>query len=329
MFVQVSARTGQGIDELLEAILLQSEVLELTAPRDGLASGIVVESSIEKGRGAVATVLVKRGTLRLGDPILAGQQYGRVRAMFDEHGKAVTEALPSMPVVVLGLTAAPNAGDELLVVESDRKAREVAMHRLGRQRDSRVARPSATAEDVFSQMEDAKAGVIALLVKTDVQGSAEALRDALTKLSTDEVSVKVLGANVGGITASDVALAVASRARIIGFNVRADSGAREAIKDTGAEVRYYSIIYEAIDDVKQMMRSARPSSAWHRCATCSAPASSASWRDALSPRVRSSATTPSACCATAWSSSRGRWSRCAASRMTSARCVRERSAASA
>jgi translation initiation factor IF-2 len=253
MFVQVSARTGQGIDELLEAILLQSEVLELSAPRDGLASGIVVESSIEKGRGAVATVLVKRGTLKLGDPILAGQQYGRVRAMFDEHGKAVTEALPSMPVVVLGLTAAPNAGDELLVVESDRKAREVAMHRLGRQRDSRVARPSATAEDVFSQMEDAKAGVIALLVKTDVQGSAEALRDALTKLSTDEVTVKVLGANVGGITASDVALAAASRARIIGFNVRADSGAREAVKDTGAEVRYYSIIYEAIDDVKQMM----------------------------------------------------------------------------
>ncbi|MEY2853848.1 MAG: hypothetical protein RL030_980, partial [Pseudomonadota bacterium] len=253
MFVQVSARTGQGIDELLDAILLQAEVLELSAPRDGLASGIVVESSIEKGRGAVATVLVKRGTLKLGDPILAGQQYGRVRAMFDEHGKAVTEALPSMPVVVLGLTAAPNAGDELLVVESDRKAREVAMHRLGRQRDNRVARPSATAEDVFSQMEDAKAGVIALLVKTDVQGSAEALRDALTKLSTDEVSVKVLGANVGGITASDVALAAASRARIIGFNVRADSGAREAIKDTGAEVRYYSIIYEAIDDVKQMM----------------------------------------------------------------------------
>jgi translation initiation factor IF-2 len=253
MFVQVSAKTGQGIDELLEAILLQAEVLELSAPRDGLASGIVVESSIEKGRGAVATVLVKRGTLKLGDPILAGQQYGRVRAMFDEHGKPVTEALPSMPVVVLGLTAAPNAGDDLLVVESDRKAREVAMHRLGRQRDSRVARPSATAEDVFSQMEDAKAGVIALLVKTDVQGSAEALRDALTKLSTDEVTVKVLGANVGGITASDVALAAASRARIIGFNVRADSGAREAVKDTGAEVRYYSIIYEAIDDVKQMM----------------------------------------------------------------------------
>jgi len=253
IFVPVSAKTGQGIDTLLEAILLQSEVLELTAPRDGLASGIVVESSIEKGRGAVATVLVKRGTLKMGDPILAGQQVGRVRAMFDENGKAVTEALPSMPVVVLGLTGAPNAGDELLAVESDRKAREVAMHRLGRQRDTRAVRQSATAEDVFSQMADAKAGVIPILLKTDVQGSAEALRDALTKLSTEEVQVKVLGANVGGITASDVQLAAASRARIIGFNVRADAGAREAVKETGVEVRYYSIIYEAIDDVKQMM----------------------------------------------------------------------------
>ncbi|MDR2215573.1 MAG: translation initiation factor IF-2 [Nevskiaceae bacterium] len=253
MFVQVSAKTGQGIDELLEAILLQAEVLELSAPRDGLASGVVVESSIEKGRGAVATVLVKRGTLKLGDPILAGQQFGRVRAMFDETGKAVTEALPSMPVVVLGLTGTPNAGDELLAVESDRKAREVALHRQGKLRDTRVARFSATAEDVFSQMEEAKAGQIALLVKTDVQGSAEALRDSLTKLSTDEVQVKVLAANVGGITASDVQLAAASKARVIGFNVRADASAREAMKETGVEVRYYSIIYEAIDDIKQIM----------------------------------------------------------------------------
>ncbi|MGC4027762.1 MAG: translation initiation factor IF-2 [Steroidobacteraceae bacterium] len=253
IFVHVSARTGQGIDELLEAILLQAEVLELRAPREGLASGVVVESSIEKGRGAVATVLVKRGTLKLGDPILAGQQFGRVRAMFDETGSPVTEALPSMPVVVLGLTGAPNAGDELLVVESDRKAREVALHRQGRLRDTRVARQSASAEDVFSQMEEAKAGVIPLLVKADVQGSAEALRDAFSKLSTSEVQVKILGANVGGITASDVQLAAASRAQIIGFNVRADASAREAMKETGVEVRYYSIIYEAIDDVKQMM----------------------------------------------------------------------------
>jgi translation initiation factor IF-2 len=254
MFRHVSAKTGQGIDDLLEAILLQAEVLELKAPREGLASGVVIESSVEKGRGAVATVLVKRGTLKLGDPILAGQQFGRVRAMFDETGKAVKEALPSMPVVVLGLTGAPNAGDELLAVESDRKAREVAQHRQSRHRDVRVAgRMSATAEDVFSQMEEAKASVIPVLVKTDVQGSAEALRDALTKLSTDEVQVKVLGANVGGITESDIQLAAASKARVIGFNVRADSGAREAMKETGVEVRYYSIIYEAIDDLRQVM----------------------------------------------------------------------------
>jgi translation initiation factor IF-2 len=253
MFVHVSAKTGDGIDKLLEAILLQSEVLELKAPRDGLASGIVVESSIEKGRGAVATVLVRRGTLKLGDPILAGQQFGRVRAMFDETGKSVEVALPSMPVVVLGLTAAPNAGDELLAVESDRKAREVALHRQGKFRDTRQGRASAKIEDVFSQMEEAKAGVIPVLIKTDVQGSAEALRDALVKLSTEEVLVKVLAANVGGITASDVALAAASKARIIGFNVRADAGARDAIKEQGVDVRYYSIIYEAIDDVKAVM----------------------------------------------------------------------------
>jgi len=254
MFRHVSAKTGQGIDELLEAILLQSEVLELKAPRTGLASGVVVESSMEKGRGAVATVLVKRGTLKLGDPILAGTQFGRVRAMFDEAGRAVQEALPSMPVVVLGLTGAPNAGDELLVVESDRKAREVALHRQARHRDTRVAgRMSSSAEDVFSQMEDAKISVIPVLIKTDVQGSAEALRDALTKLSTDEVQVKILGSNVGGITESDIQLAAASKARVIGFNVRADAGAREAMKETGVEVRYYSVIYEAIDDVKAVM----------------------------------------------------------------------------
>ncbi len=253
MFVPVSAKEGTGIDKLLEAILLQAEVLELSAPREGLASGIVVEASIEKGRGAVATVLVKRGTLKKGDPILAGQQFGRVRAMFDETGKPVDIALPSMPVVVLGLQGTPNAGDDLLAVESDAKAREVALHRQGKLRDTKQARQSAKLEDVFTQMEEAKAGVIPILVKTDVQGSAEAIRDALTKLSTDEVMIKVLGSNVGGITGSDVALAAASKARIIGFNVRADSGARDAIKETGVDVRYYSVIYEAIDDVKAVM----------------------------------------------------------------------------
>jgi translation initiation factor IF-2 len=254
IFVPVSAKQGTGIDALLDAILLQAEVLELKAPREGLATGIVVESTIEKGRGAVATVLVKRGTLKVGDPILVGQQFGRVRAMFDETGKSVEQALPSMPVVVLGLTGTPNAGDELLAVESDRKAREVALHRQGKLRDVRqAARASARIEDVFSQMEEAKAGVIPVLVKTDVHGSAEALRDALAKLSTDEVLVKVLGANVGGITASDIQLAAASKARVIGFNVRADAGARDAIKESGVDVRYYSVIYEAIDDIKAVM----------------------------------------------------------------------------
>ncbi|HEY0768132.1 MAG TPA: translation initiation factor IF-2 [Steroidobacteraceae bacterium] len=253
MFVSVSARTGQGIDQLLEAILLQAEVLELSAPRNGLASGVVIESSVEKGRGAVATVLVKKGTLRMGDPIIAGSEYGRVRAMFDENGKPVTEAPPSMPVVVLGLASAPNAGDELLAVESERKAREVALYRQGKFRDVKLARQSTRAEDAFSQMGEAKAGVVSVLIKADVQGSAEALRDALTKLSTEEVQVKVIASGLGGITVSDVQLAAASKALVIGFNVRADAGAREAVKETGVEVRYYSIIYEAIDDVKQMM----------------------------------------------------------------------------
>jgi len=253
IFVPVSARTGQGIDQLLEAILLQAEVLELRAPRTGLAAGVVIESSIEKGRGAVATMLVKRGTLHMGDPIIAGSEFGRVRAMFDENGQQVQEAPPSMPVVVLGLSAAPNAGDELLAVESERKAREVALYRQGKFRDVKLARQTTRAEDVFSQMGEEKAGVVSVLIKADVQGSVEALREALTKLSTEEVQVKVIASGLGGITVSDVQLAAASRALVIGFNVRADAGARDAVKETGVEVRYYSIIYEAIDDVKQMM----------------------------------------------------------------------------
>ena len=253
IFVNVSAFTGQGIDQLLEAILLQAEVLELSAPLDGLASGLIIEASIEKGRGAVATVLVKRGTLKLGDPILAGQEFGRVRAMFDETGRSVQEAKPSMPVLVLGLSGAPHAGDDLLAVESERKAREVALYRQGRLRDVKLAKQAAAVGDVFSQMTEEKAGVIPVLIKADVQGSAEALRDSLGKLSTDEVQVKVIASNVGGITASDIQLAAASRALVIGFNVRADGGARDAVKETGVEVRYFSIIYEAIDDVKQRM----------------------------------------------------------------------------
>jgi translation initiation factor IF-2 len=253
MFVNVSARTGEGIDQLLEAILLQAEVLELSSTLTGPASGIVIESSIEKGRGPVATVLVKKGTLHMGDFILAGTEFGRVRAMFDETGGAVQEAGPSTPVAVLGLSAAPKAGDDLLVVESERKAREVALYRQGKFRDVKLARTATRAEDAFSQLEAGKAGVVVVLLKADVQGSQEALREALTGLSTSEVSVKVIASGVGGITASDVQLAGASKALIIGFNVRADSGAREAIKDLGVDVRYYSIIYEAIDDVKAMM----------------------------------------------------------------------------
>jgi translation initiation factor IF-2 len=254
MFVNVSARTGAGIDELLDTILLQADVLELKATRDGLAAGVVVEATMEKGRGAVATVLIKRGVLKPGDPIIAGQEFGRVRAMFDEKGDPVTEAGPSLPVVVLGLSGAPNAGDELLVVESERKAREVALYRQGKFRDTKLARQGPTKlEEMLSQMGDGKAATVQIVIKADVQGSAEALRDSLSKLSTDEVAVKVVGSGIGGITESDVTLAQASNARIIGFNVRADGSARTMIKESGIDVRYYSIIYEAIDDVKQML----------------------------------------------------------------------------
>ena len=228
MFVKVSARTGEGIDQL-------------------------IESSMEKGRGAVVTVLIKRGTLHMGDVILAGSEQGRVRAMFDENGQPLQAALPSMPVVVLGLSGSPNAGDDLLVVENERKAREVAVYRQSKFRDVKLARQTTRSDDVFSQIDGDKAGSIEIVLKADVQGSAEALRDALTNLSIDEIQVKVIASGVGGITVSDVQLASASKARIIGFNVRADAGAREALKETGVELRYYSIIYEAIDDVKQMM----------------------------------------------------------------------------
>jgi translation initiation factor IF-2 len=251
IFVQVSAKTGQGIDKLLESILLQAEVLELKAVQDAPAVGVVLEASVERGRGAVATVLVKRGTLRVGDSVVAGEQFGRVRALFDELGKEIETAGPSIPAQMLGLSSPPNAGDELLAVESERKAREVALHRQGKFRDVRLARQAGQkSEDVFQQMgEDAK-GTVNLLIKTDVQGSAEALREALTKLSTDEVSVKVIASGVGALTESDVMLAAASKAQVIAFNIRADAAAREALRDQNVQVRYYSIIYEAIDDIR-------------------------------------------------------------------------------
>jgi len=252
MFVPVSAKTGAGIDALLEGILLQAEVLELKAVAEGAAAGVVLESRMDKGRGAVATILVKRGILKTGNVILAGQEFGRVRAMFDENGLLTEEAGPSIPVQILGLSGAPHAGDELLVVESERKAREVALYRQGKFRDVKLARTSTKMEDVFQQMED-KAQEIQVLIKSDVQGSAEALKDALNNLSTNEVAVKVISSGVGGITESDVMLAMASKARIVAFNVRADATARKLVKDHDIDIRYYSIIYEAIDDVKSAL----------------------------------------------------------------------------
>ncbi|NNF51399.1 MAG: translation initiation factor IF-2 [Gammaproteobacteria bacterium] len=252
MFVNVSAKTGDGIPELLDAVLLQAEVLELKAVDAGPAAGVVIESSLEKGRGAVATLLVSRGTLAAGDFILAGKEVGRIRAMFDESGKEVDKAGPSMPVVVLGLSGTPNAGDEMLVVENERKAREVAELRQGRQRDVKLAlQQSAKLDDVFSQMREGEKHSVNLLIKADVQGSAEALSQSLSQLSHDEVEVKVISSGVGGITESDVNLAAASSAVLVGFNVRADAAARAAIKDTGVDLHYYSVIYEAIDEVKK------------------------------------------------------------------------------
>jgi translation initiation factor IF-2 len=251
LFANVSAETGEGIDALLESILLQAEVMDLKAVAEGPAQGIVIESSLEKGRGAVATLLVQAGTLKQGDMLIAGEEYGRVRNMFDEAHKSITEAGPSSPVVVLGLSKTPGAGDDFLVVKNERKAREVAEFRQTKTRDAKLAQQQASKmEDVFSQMTEGEGKVVPVLIKSDVHGSAEALRDALTRISNDEVKVKVISSGVGGITESDATLAAASNAVIIGFNVRADSAARIAIKESNVDVRYYSIIYEAIDDVK-------------------------------------------------------------------------------
>lgn len=251
LIVNVSAKTGEGVDDLLDAVLLQAEILDLKAVSTGPAAGVVLEASLERGRGAVATVLVNRGTLKLGDILLAGQEYGRIRAMFDETGAPVDSAGPSMPVAVLGLSGTPMAGDDMLVVADDRKAREVARFREVQKRDIKLAKQQTVKlDDVFSQMTERNAASVHLLIKADVQGSSEALKDALEKISTDEVKVTVISRGVGAITESDIQLASASKAIVIGFNVRADSAAREAINETAVDVRYYSIIYEAIDDVK-------------------------------------------------------------------------------
>ncbi len=252
MFVPVSAKTGDGVDKLLENISLQAELLELTATADGPAAGVVLESSLEKGRGAVATVLVTRGSLSVGDTLLAGTEFGRVRAMFDEFGKPIKEAGPSTPAVVLGLSGTPNAGDDILTLSDDRKARELAQHRQDKMRDQKLAKQQASRlEDVFSQMAQGERESVNLVIKADVQGSAEALSDSLMRLTQEDVEVKIVLSAVGGITESDVNLAVASNAIVIGFNTRADSAARQVIKDSGIELHYYSIIYEVIDEVKR------------------------------------------------------------------------------
>jgi translation initiation factor IF-2 len=251
-FVNVSAHTGEGIDDLLDAILLQAEVMDLKAVAEGPAEGIVVESSLEKGRGAVATLLVQSGVLKQGDMIIAGEEYGRIRNMFDETGASINKAGPSQPAVVLGLSKTPSAGDDFLVVKNERKAREVAEFRQAKARETKLAQQQASKlDDMFSQMREGELSTVPIIIKSDVHGSAEALRDALTKLSNDEVKVNVLSSGVGGITETDINLAAASDAFVIGFNVRADATARTAIKESGVDVRYYSIIYEAIDDVKQ------------------------------------------------------------------------------
>jgi len=250
-FVPVSAKTGAGIDTLLEQVLLQAEVLELKAPVDTLAKGLVIEARLDKGRGPVATVLVQSGTLRRGDIVLAGSSFGRIRAMLDESGSPVQEAGPSIPVEIQGLSDVPAAGEDVMALGDERKAREIALFRQGKFRDVKLAKKQAAKlENIFEQMGEGEARVLALLIKADVQGSQEALVHALTRLSTDEVKVNVVHSAVGAITESDVNLALASKAVIIGFNTRADTVARKAAEASGVDVRYYNIIYDAVDEVK-------------------------------------------------------------------------------
>ncbi|MEW6703463.1 MAG: translation initiation factor IF-2, partial [Pseudomonadota bacterium] len=253
-FVPVSAKTGQGIDDLLEQVLLQAEVLELTAPKDAPAKGLVIEAKLDKGRGPVATVLVQSGTLKRGDVVLAGSSYGRVRAMLDENGKPTQEAGPSIPVEIQGLTEVPAAGDEFMVLADERRAREIATFRQGKYREVTLnKRQAAKLENMFENMGQGEAQTLALIIKSDVQGSQEALSTSLLKLSTDEVRVQIVHAAVGGISESDVNLAIASKAVIIGFNVRADAGARKLAEGNGVDIRYYNIIYDAVDEIKAAM----------------------------------------------------------------------------
>jgi translation initiation factor IF-2 len=251
MFVEVSAKAGTGIDELLEAVLLQAEVLELKAPKNTPAKGLVIEGRLDKGRGPVSTILVQSGTLRRGDMLLAGTAFGRVRAMLDEAGNDIKEAGPSIPVEILGLSDVPSAGEEVIVLNDERKAREIALFRQGKFRDVKLAKQQAAKlENMFEQMAEGEVKVLPLIIKSDVQGSYEALGTSLQKLSTNEVKVNIIHTGVGAISESDVNLAAASKAVVIGFNVRADAGARKLIDSSGVDVRYYNIIYEAVDEVK-------------------------------------------------------------------------------
>jgi translation initiation factor IF-2 len=254
MFIEVSAKTGAGIDSLLESVLLQAEVLELKAPKDTMAKGIVIEARLDKGRGPVASVLIQSGTLRRGDMFLAGGAFGRVRAMLDENGKQVQEAGPSIPVEILGLSDVPMAGEDAMALVDERKAREIALFRQGKFRDVKLARQHATKlENMFDQMGEGEVKFLPLIVKTDVQGSYEALANALQKLSTDEVKVNIIHSGVGAISESDINLALASKAVVIGFNTRADATARKLIDSTGVDVRYHNIIYDVVDEIKAAM----------------------------------------------------------------------------
>jgi translation initiation factor IF-2 len=253
-FCHVSAKTGLGIDELLDSVLLQSEVLELTAVVDKMASGVVVESKLDKGRGPVATVLVQEGTLNQGDIVLCGLEYGRVRAMRDENGRQIQTAGPSIPVEILGLSGVPQSGDEATVVKDEKKAREVALYRQGKFRDVKLARQQKSKlENMFANMAEGDISEVNVVLKSDVQGSLEAISDSLVKLSTDEVKVRIIGSGVGGITETDATLAAASNAIVVGFNVRADAAARKVIESENIDLRYYSVIYALIDEVKQAM----------------------------------------------------------------------------
>ncbi|MGQ0596181.1 translation initiation factor IF-2 [Aquabacterium sp.] len=253
-FVPVSAKVGTGIDDLLEQVLLQAEVLELKAPTTSMAKGLVIEARLDKGRGPVATVLVQSGTLKRGDVVLAGSSYGRVRAMLDENGKNAVEAGPSIPVEIQGLTEVPGAGDEFMVLSDERRAREIATFRQGKYRDVKLAKQQAAKlENMFENMGQGEVQTLALIIKADVQGSQEALATSLLKLSTPEVKVQIVHAAVGGISESDVNLSIASKAVIIGFNVRADAGARKLAEHSGVDIRYYNIIYDAVDEVKAAM----------------------------------------------------------------------------